>query len=146
MKKKILVTGATGFIGKNLVESLKEKLFLNKFLKNNILSHLYTLIVIVISFVIFNITNLNDMFVFFKSMLGLNGLNFINHATYYYLKNYVILLVIAGIAATPLLKNIINKNKKVFASLEPVYFIGILLICTAMLLSNSFNPFIYFRF
>ncbi|WP_204689649.1 NAD-dependent epimerase/dehydratase family protein [Fusobacterium mortiferum] len=26
MKKKILVTGATGFIGKNLVESLKEKL------------------------------------------------------------------------------------------------------------------------
>ena len=125
---------------------LIEKLFLNKFLKNNILSHLYTLIVIVISFVIFNITNLNDMFVFFKSMLGLNGLNFINHATYYYLKNYVILLVIAGIAATPLLKNIINKNKKVFASLEPVYFIGILLICTAMLLSNSFNPFIYFRF
>ena len=125
---------------------LIEKLFLKKFLKNNILSHLYTLIVIVISFVIFNITNLNDMFVFFKSMLGLNGLNFINHTTYYYLKNYIILLVIAGIAATPLLKNIINKNKKLFASLEPIYFIGILLICTAMLLSNSFNPFIYFRF
>ena len=125
---------------------LIEKLFLKKFLKNNILSHLYTLIVIVISFVIFNITNLNDMFAFFKSMLGLNGLNFINHTTYYYLKNYIILLVIAGIAATPLLKNIINKNKKLFASLEPIYFIGILLICTAMLLSNSFNPFIYFRF
>ena len=66
--------------------------------------------------------------------------------THYYLKNYIILLVIAGIAATPLLKNIINKNKKLFASLEPIYFIGILLICTAMLLSNSFNPFIYFRF
>ncbi len=125
---------------------LIEKLFLKKFLKNNILSHLYTLIVVVISFVIFNITNLNDMFVFFKSMLGLNGLNFINHTTYYYLKNYIILLVIAGIAATPLLKNIINKNKKIFANLEPIYFIGILLICTAMLLSNSFNPFIYFRF
>ena len=39
-----------------------------------------------------------------------------------------------------------EKSGKLFAVLEPVLLIGILLVCTAYLVDGSFNPFLYFRF
>ena len=89
---------------------------------------------------------------YLKSMLGLNGLQFINKETIYYLKNYITIIIISCIAATPVVNNVLAKaqNNKVLGKtvniLQPVCILGILVICTASLLSNSFNPFIYFRF
>ena len=129
-----------------------EKLFLKKYLKNGILSHAYTLIFVVFSFVIFNVEQISEIGIFFKSMLGFGGLKFINFETIYYLKNYLVILVLALICATPLFKNISEKmlkNKKfknIFSFIEISGYIALLLVCTSFLISNSFNPFIYFRF
>ena len=129
-----------------------EKLFLKKYLKNGILSHAYTLILVVFSFVIFNVENISEIGIFFKNMLGFGGLKFINFETIYYLKNYLVILVLALICATPVLKNISEKvleNKRlknIFSFVEISGCICLLLACTSFLISNSFNPFIYFRF
>ena len=129
-----------------------EKLFLKKYLKNGILSHAYTLILVVFSFVIFNVEDISQIGIFFKNMLGFGGLKIINFETIYYLKNYLVILVLALICATPLLKNIsekISKNKRfknIFSFVEISGYVCLLLVCTSFLISNSFNPFIYFRF
>ncbi len=129
-----------------------EKLFLHKILKNSLISHIYTLGIVFVSFVIFNMPDLKSIGIFLKNMLGFGNLNFINAETVYYLKNYLILLVIALISATPLLKNMANKIKDrwnvafVINTLQIVCIFSLLIITTASLLSSSFNPFIYFRF
>ena len=131
---------------------LLEKLFLSKYLKKGVIAHIYTLIIVIISFVIFNMPDLSSIKEYLKSMLGLNGLQFINKETIYYLKNYITIIIISCIAATPVVNNVLAKaqNNKVLGKtvniLQPVCILGILVICTASLLSNSFNPFIYFRF
>ena len=127
-----------------------EKVFLLKHLKNGFFSHLYTMLLVLISFVIFSVEDMGQIGIFLKSVFGLNGLDFINFETWYYLKNYIVILIIGMICSTPLIKNLLNKladSKNVIVGiLEAVIYIGLLIICSAALISNSFNPFIYFRF
>ena len=127
-----------------------EKVFLLKHLKNGFLSHLYTIVLVLISFVIFNVESLNEIGVFIKSMFGLNGLSFMNFETWYYFKNYIVILAIGIICSTPIIKKGLDKlagsKIKILTILELVIYIGLLIICSAALISNSFNPFIYFRF
>lgn len=146
-----------------------EKLFLKKYLKNGPISHIYTLLVVLFSFVIFNTESITDIANFAKSLVGLNNLPFANFETVYYMKNYIVILVIAIISATPLFKNLIQKFinekdmkidtqnnklknksaiivKNIITITEPIIYTILLMACTASLISNSFNPFIYFRF
>ena len=127
-----------------------EKIFLLKHLKNGFFSHLYTILLVLISFVIFSVEDMGQIGIFLKSVFGLNGLDFMNFETWYYLKNYIVILIIGMVCATPLMKNLLNKladSKSVIVGvLEAIIYIGLLIICSAALISNSFNPFIYFRF
>ena len=127
-----------------------EKIFLLKHLKNGFFSHLYTILLVLISFVIFSVEDMGQIGIFLKSVFGLNGLDFMNFETWYYLKNYIVILIIGMVCATPVVKNLLNKladSKNVIVGvLEAVIYIGLLIICSAALISNSFNPFIYFRF
>ena len=129
-----------------------EKFFLKKYLRNGLISHIYTLTVVLISFVIFSVEEVSQIGLFIKNMFGLGNLKFINFETIYYLKNYIVIFIIAGIASTPLMKKITDKmseNKKmrtIFSVFETIGYMCLLIICTSFLISDSFNPFIYFRF
>ena len=81
-------------------------------------------------------------------MFGLNKLSFTNTETIYYLKNYLIILIISIISSTPLLKLLIQKikNKKIINIAEPIIYIILLILSTAFIIDESFNPFLYFRF
>lgn len=123
-----------------------EKKIYGKYLNNTkVFKYIYTIILVVISFVIFNSQSLNDIKIFLSSMFGLNNLPLINTETLYYIRSYLVLLIIAIIASTPSLKVIGNKLKKL-EFLEPVIYIGIIILVTAYLVDTSFNPFLYFRF
>ena len=123
-----------------------EKKIYGKYLNNTkVLKYIYTIGLVVISFVIFNRETIGDIKIFLSSMFGLNNLPLINTETLYYIRSYLILLIIAIIASTPLLKVIGNKIKKL-EFLEPVIYIGIIILVTAYLVDTSFNPFLYFRF
>ncbi len=127
-----------------------EKFILNKYLKKGIISHLYTFIIILISFVIFNISDLSNLLVFLKGLIGI-GPKFINYETIYYFKNNIMILIICLIGMGPLLKEIINKLKKgklnnLIEWTSLVYILIIFLLSISRIISSSFNPFIYFRF
>ena len=129
-----------------------EKLFIGKYIeKTKIFKHIYSLIIIVISFLIFNSNTTNEIFNSLKNMFFLNNLEIVNNETIYYLRSYLVLLIIAIISATPLIKNIIlklnqTKTKNIISLLEPITYIILLILSTAFLIDESFNPFLYFRF
>lgn len=127
-----------------------EKYILKNRIKDNILSYFYTFIIVLISFIIFNISDLKELLIFFKSLIGIN-IDLTNFESLYYLKNNLIILLIATIGISPFLKNKINtlkkgKLNKVIECLSVVYIFIIFLISIAHILSSTFNPFIYFRF
>lgn len=130
-----------------------EKLFLTKHLEKmpSILQRIYVLFTVMISFIIFNANSIGEAWNNIIGLFGANGESLINASTIYYLKSYLVVLVIAIIGSTPLLKNIIEKLKtktnanKIINLLEPIAMASILIIVTAYLVDNSYNPFLYFR-
>ena len=139
------------FIGVFLVI---EKLWLSKYISKlpKVLRNIYVLFIIMISFIMFNAGSINEAFFNIKGLFGLNKEVFINNYTIYYLKSYLIVLIIAIFGATPLFKNIIEKLKnskclnKIIYILEPIFLVILLLLVTAYLIDSSYNPFLYFRF
>ena len=131
-----------------------EKLGLLQLLKKvpTALQHLYTLMIVYFSWLIFNATSLAEMVYSFKALFGLTALPLINQETWYYLTSYGLIIIIAVLGATPLLRNLIQKVKqqekglKLINALEPLILTGLLVAATAYLIDSSFNPFIYFRF
>lgn len=127
-----------------------EKYFLKKYLKGGVLSHIYTFVIILISFLIFSITDINELFLFIKSLVGINT-KIINFESLYYLKNNLVILIISLLGVGPFIKNKINdlKKGKLNKWIESGYIIYIFLvfiICISKIISSSFKPFIYFRF
>ena len=108
--------------------------------------------IVMISFIIFNAGTMKEAFTNISGLFGANSTCIINDYTIYYLRSYLITIIIAIIGATPILKNIIEKLKtksvmnKIINILEPIAMVIIILIVTAYLVDNSYNPFLYFRF
>ncbi|MBR2893775.1 MAG: MBOAT family protein [Clostridia bacterium] len=127
-----------------------EKLFLKKYLEKapSFLQHFYVVFIVIISFVLFNADTFTMAFSDLKAMFGAAGLPLYSADTLYNLRSYGVLLIMAFIGATPLVKNIGKKieGTKISTVLEPLSVAVILIICTAYLVDGSFNPFLYFRF
>ncbi len=130
-----------------------EKFILKKYFSNvpKFIKGIYTLFLVMISFVIFQGDNLSNDFNIIKGLFGLNGELFINNVTLYYLKGYVLFIVLGVIGATNYVKNLVikisnGKGKKIVNILEPIYLLILLIIVTMYLIDSSYNPFLYFRF
>ncbi len=133
-----------------LILVIEKKFFLKYFEKHKVIGNIITNLCVVIGFVFFfNESNILKILI---SMFTGKGIKLCNVVTIYYLKNYLLLLIISIIACTPLMKNLItklNKNKKinkVFNILEPIILIVLLVLCTSFIVDASSNPFLYFRF
>ena len=130
-----------------------EKFILKKYFSNvpKFIKGIYTLFLVMISFVIFQGDNLSSAFNIIKGLFGLNGELFINNVTLYYLKGYVLFIVLGVIGSTNYVKNLVikisnGKGKKIINILEPIYLLILLIIVTMYLIDSSYNPFLYFRF
>ncbi len=124
-----------------------EKLFLLKKTEKipEFLKVIYTLFLVMISFIIFNG---NEIIENIKGLFGIGNISVISKESIYYLKSYFIVILIGIIGATPIMKNIVKKEKikKITNILEPIYLFSILLLSTSYIIDGSFNPFLYFRF
>ncbi len=133
---------------------LLEKFFLKKFFEKlpRIFSHIYVLIVVIISFVVFNAVNFTEAFSDIRGMFGGLDIPFWSQETAYYLSSYGLLFAVALFGATPCMKNTVLKlkEKKGFGLaidiLEPITVVVLLTVITACFVNGSFNPFLYFRF
>ena len=113
-----------------------------------VLRHGYVLLAVILSFVLFNADTLTQAGRDFAALFGFAGLPLFTKETGYYLRSYAPLLVIACVGTTPLVKLTAQKmgENRAVQMLEPVLWLGLLLICTAYLVDGSFSPFLYFRF
>ena len=131
---------------------LIEKLFLGKYIeKTKVFKHIYTVFIVVISFFIFNVNSTEEIFDGLSNMFFLNNIPLTSIETLYQLRNYLGVLIVAVISATPLMKHVIGrlnetKFSKVINILEPIFYLVLLTLTTAFLIDASFNPFLYFRF
>jgi len=130
-----------------------EKLWLLKPLeKTKVISRIYTLFFVLISFVIFNAADMGEAFAYIGGMFGAGGIPLVSAEFVYYLKSFAIVLILAVIGATPLPKNLVlkvrenEKAARIMNFIEPVFLLGLLIVMTAYLVDGSFNPFLYFRF
>ncbi len=123
-----------------------EKTFLLKYLeRSKVLSHIYVLFTVVVSFVIFNASSITQVLADIGGMFGKGGLPLVSAEALYYLKSYAVIGVLAIVGATPLPKKIVSRWKGLQYA-EPVVLLVLLIMITAYLVDGSFNPFLYFRF
>ena len=118
-----------------------EKTVLNKFLDEHVIfSHVYSTVLIGLSWMIFAITDINALSVYITKLAAIGtDLNAL-----YFIRNYGVILLIGCILSTPVLKGFYERNRK-----KPVGIIMlsvILIASVAYLTDATYNPFLYFRF
>ncbi|HKM28995.1 MAG TPA: MBOAT family O-acyltransferase [Anaerovoracaceae bacterium] len=131
-----------------------EKLWLGRMLDRlpAFVSHIYVILVILVTFVIFNGTSMDVIGAQLGAMIGLGGASVTGTLSLYYLKSYAVLILIGIVGATPLPKMLASKvtesaiGSKLMVVLMPAAVLAILMVVTAYLIDGSFNPFLYFRF
>lgn len=135
-----------------------ERLFLGDALKKvpPFVSRIYLLVVVYFGWILFKFKDLSFMGAVFRGLFGLNGNGFTNFEINTLLKNNIIFLVVAVIAATPLIRNI-GRLITSYAKTKPevaifnvtrkiVVPVAMLILSTMLLAGDSYNPFLYFQF
>ena len=124
-----------------------EKLFLLDLLKKlpKFIGHIYSIFAILMGWSLFYFEDLGQLGAFFVKLftpasVSIEGLNLI--------LGFLPVLLFSIVAATPLAKYLSEKHKESTAVryLKLAACAVIMLLCVASLASNSYNPFIYFRF
>ncbi len=135
-----------------------ERFLLKGFLeKVPVVSNLYLLLVVLLGWIIFRFTDTRLGLAVAKSLFGLNGNAFTNFSTTTLLENNVFLLAASIFASLPVMKNLkiqidsFVAGNKLLCNVWNVLFYSVLpvillLLATASLVGDSYNPFIYFQF
>lgn len=120
------------------------------------ISHFYLLFVVLISWVIFYFTDLSRAAQYLGIMFGLSGQPLTNSQTLLALEGNLFWLILAVVFCLPLARiasqqitaaaAVSRPRQIILGILVPVMNLEILLICTAMLSGQSYNPFLYYRF
>ena len=128
-----------------------EKLFLLKALDKlpKFFRHVYALLLIIIGWVIFASDDVSVLLPFLGSMFGANGA--VGGMDVYTLLTKAVLLIICCVASTELPKKLFLSaagamNEKAAFTLKSVMTIALLALSMILLIGDSYNPFLYFRF
>lgn len=131
---------------------LMEKMVLNRVLDKvpNFIKHIYTMVLVIIGWVFFGSTSLTVAIDYIKIMFGMAGHQLIDSTSLYYLYTNIKLFIILGVCATPivstLFSKIINIGEKKGVVFAVIVNILIIVLSTAYLVNETYNPFLYFRF
>lgn len=126
---------------------LIEKLWLGKYIQRlpSFLQHFYTMVIVIIGWVFFASPTLSAAVGYLQVMFSFSaGAG----STVQQVLPWLPTALAAAVASTPLAKNLWDKakDKKAMPVLEGALCLAALLLCTARLISDSYNPFLYFRF
>ncbi len=126
-----------------------EKYIYGKYLEKlpSVLQHVYALFFILIGWAIFYFEDFSQLMQYLGCMFTLkNGVIGTDAASV--ILSYFPLILAAALASIPVWKKLYLKikDRKYTAVLEVVFCAVVLLLCTASLVNQSYNPFLYFRF
>lgn len=126
--------------------------FLKVLERHKIVSHIYVLFFVILSFLIFNADSLSQIGQDFAALFGFGQLPLFSREFLYQLRNYAVILLLGGTFSTPYPKLLVKKLREkripgeIISWLEPIVYLLLLVLVTAYLVDGSFNPFLYFRF
>ncbi len=105
------------------------------------LSHMYTMLIVILAWVIFRSESVSAGMSYIASMFGLRGNAFCDSGFIEYIHNTWLVAVFAIIGVFPVV-NVLKRN----AWIESLWLILVFVISFAEVVSASYNPFIYFNF
>lgn len=124
--------------------------------------HTYTLLVVMIGWVFFRAETLPQAITYIQRMFIFEDIPYLNGKLFAAMNNqFYIALVAAIILSTPIVRNLISQGNKYLSNLNgpkgqflaavqsllvSLWMVLIVLTSTAQLLTNNYNPFLYFRF
>ena len=126
-----------------------ERLFLQKWMEKwpSFCRHLYTMLLVVVSWVFFSIESLPKAFSYLDAMFG--GAPLWDTLGLYSLYTRLPLLILLAVCATPLMSRFLQKLKETNRAtriLWSVLFAVAFFVSIAYLVDATYNPFLYFRF
>ena len=132
---------------------LLEKFVFNKILEKapNWFKHFYTMFLVVVGWMIFAFDDMTILKEYASMMFGVGGVSFINNHALYYLKNYLIMFILAIIFSMPVYKlakeklSKVKNTKSVFIASLIIYTV-LFIVVASYLVNDTYNPFLYFRF
>ncbi|OMP32512.1 membrane-bound O-acyltransferase family protein [Mangrovimonas sp. DI 80] len=121
----------------------------------NVISHLYTLLVVGLSWVFFRSDTIQDSINYLGNLFSLKNETNIDFLNFYLTKEVLFVLVLAVTFSTPLVDStkkglkrlgIFPKSNESIHTVKFVCLIALFIISCFYVATDSYNPFIYFRF
>ena len=131
---------------------LLEKFFLREKLEKlpKPISHIYTLLVVLIGWVFFMSPNITTAFSTLGKMIGIGTTTFANNQAKFMLKSYFILFVLAILLSTKVYDRIqifvYNQHKMKAVYTTWTIYIILLIVCIAFIVGGTYHSFLYFVF
>lgn len=131
---------------------LLEKFFLREKLEKlpKPISHIYTLLVVLIGWVFFMSPNITTAFSTLGKMIGIGATTFANNQAKFMLKSYFIVFVLAILLSTKVYDKIqifvYNQYKMKAVYTTWTIYIILLIICIAFIVGGTYHSFLYFAF
>ena len=131
---------------------LLEKFFLREKLEKlpKPISHIYTLLVVLIGWVFFMSPNITTAFSTLGKMIGIGTTTFANNQAKFMLKSYFILFVLAILLSTKVYDRIqifvYNQHKMKAVYTTWTIYIILLIVCIAFIVGGTYHSFLYFAF
>jgi alginate O-acetyltransferase complex protein AlgI len=124
---------------------IAEKFVLRDLLKKiGPLRHLYALFIILLGWAIFYFTDMSQLLMWFSAAFG--GAALLDFRVESAFFSNIFLLVVLAVAATPLPPVVFAALRKKMPVIEPVGNVVLLAVCFILLVGQTYNPFLYFRF
>ncbi len=111
-----------------------------------ILRHIGTLIVVMIGWVFFSSENMTQATEFIGALIGFGG-SFVDSQAMYLLKENFFPIFAMSLSAVGVFELISTREEtRVYKTLKSIAYMMIFVLCIAYLVSETYNPFLYFRF
>lgn len=129
-------------------------LIIEKYLLSDILEkipsfirHIGTMIVVMLGWVFFSSETLGDALTLIGSMVGLNSNALLDSQAMYYLSCYGFAIAVMSLSSFGFFESVPEiRNKKLSRGLLTAGYAAAFVLCIAYLISETYNPFLYFRF
>lgn len=127
-----------------------EKYFLSRVLERlpAVIRHIYSLVLVLIGWVFFFSPTLGGAVAYIQLMFGVGANGLVDSEGLYLLTTNLLLLILLVIGSTPIVhrayERVMAGRGKILANC--VVYAAMFLLCIAYLVTETYNPFLYFRF
>lgn len=113
--------------------------------KIGVFSHLYTILVVIVSWVIFRAESVSCAFEYLKGMFVFDFSSFLSPDFKWYISNFGVVLLVGIIGCMPIAKHIKKYVQRIPVA-ELLGLVAMFLVALSFMLRSTYNPFIYFNF